>query len=157
MSRLLVTAVLVPALLLTQWIGAFRCAGCPMPGRESQPHVHLNGWLPTNENDCRCHRHHSAAKPDRDALLVEIAAFVETHEGDDFASQTEVVLVLPLNADWDLGNTADRSPSAEKSTAVEAPIFSSRAVHSNAMPVLRQFPSAMPPFPVELAAHSLRI
>ena len=161
MLRLLVTAVLVPALLLTQWVSAFRCAGCPMPGRESRPHVHLSDWLPTigDEADCPCHRHQPTAKSEchREAESADLAAFTASAEGDDFTARTDVVLMLPQNADWGLGNTGDRSPGTEDPAAVDAPVFRSRVVHPNAMPIPRQFPSATPPFPVELAALALRV
>jgi hypothetical protein len=59
MPRRVVTLVLLPAILLTQWAGMFRCVGgCGAVGLENTPHVHLNALLPAQaeRSGCGCQR-----------------------------------------------------------------------------------------------------
>ena len=161
MSRLLVTAVLVPTLLLSQWVGAFRCDGCKRQGPEGQPHVHLNELLPTtaSEAGCPCHRHRPDTAPERPpgAASAGIAAFTPPHECGDSPAQSEMVLMLPANADWGVGDTADPSAAADTPPPADGPIPSATDRLGRTMPLSRQLESATPTFPVGLAMRSLRI
>jgi hypothetical protein len=63
MYRRLLTLLLLPALLLTQWVNGSRCmGGCREAGQGSRPHVHLNAELPVTPQmkGCGCQRQREA-------------------------------------------------------------------------------------------------
>lgn len=63
MYRRFLTLLLLPALLLTQWVNGSRCVGgCQAAGQDSRPHVHLNAVLPVTPQmkGCGCQRQREA-------------------------------------------------------------------------------------------------
>jgi hypothetical protein len=57
------TLLLLPAILLTQWVSVFRCTGgCGAASQECRPHVHLNAALPGTPQvkGCVCQRQREA-------------------------------------------------------------------------------------------------
>lgn len=74
MYRRVLTLLLLPALLLTQWVNANRClGGCAGVGHDSRPHVHL-GASPAHDEkpSCGCKRERPAPPPN-DALASSAA------------------------------------------------------------------------------------
>lgn len=161
MSRLLATAVLVPTLLLSQWVSAFRCGGCKRQGLEGHAHVHLNELFPTtaSEAGCPCHRHRPDTAPERylGTASAGSAAFTPRHECEDPPARSETVLMLPANADWGVGDTADPSAGAGTPAPADGPIRSATDRLGRPRLASRQLGSATPTYPVELAMRSLRI
>lgn len=63
MYRRFLTLLLLPALLLTQWVNSSRCmGGCQSSGQDSRPHVHLTAVLPgtPQAKGCGCQRQRDA-------------------------------------------------------------------------------------------------
>ena len=160
MFRVIVTAVLVPALLLTQWVSAYRCGGCPTGKRESQPHVHMRGLLPTSvpESNCSCHRQGLNRKLQQfHGNESSRAVFTASLEHNKCIGQAETVLVLPVDPEACWGKTSHRQEDVESTSLITAAVSNTASVLRNATPTSRQFNSAAHTFPVELATRSLRI
>lgn len=116
MYRRLVSIVLLPAVLLTQWVRAGHIHGChESAGREGIPHVHLSGlWTtaatpeeaqadrcPCCHDDTagptpfRCHAGPAGAHDD-DAIYLPLSLTLEWHSGPAWnggADPTDSVLV----------------------------------------------------------------
>lgn len=94
MGRRVITLILLPAVLLSQWAGACRClGGCEAGGPERRPHVHLDALLPGQAQKpaggCSC-RHATAARPETTAEGRAVAGVrdaasdtVPDHEPDE--------------------------------------------------------------------------
>lgn len=63
MFRRGVTLFLLPVMLLSQWVGMYRCmGGCGAVGKDIGPHVHLNAVIPGKSaaSACSCQRQRQA-------------------------------------------------------------------------------------------------
>ena len=75
MCRRGLTLLLLPAILLTQWVNGSRCmGGCQVAGQDSRPHVHLNAVLSGTPQmkGCGCQRQ-SEANVAIDSRLTQAA------------------------------------------------------------------------------------
>lgn len=93
MVRRVTTLVLLPAVLLSQWVGACRClSGCEAGGPDRRPHVHLEALLPGQpekpSGGCSCRRQATTTPIEAvgDAPVVSVtrpAGTVPGHGPDD--------------------------------------------------------------------------
>ena len=66
MCRRGLTHLLLPAILLAQFVGTYRCTGgCGAAGQDGRPHVHLHAATPglTGTKRCGCQRQREVAAP----------------------------------------------------------------------------------------------
>lgn len=81
MCRRGLTLLLLPAILLTQWVSSSRCMGqCRAVGSDVRPHVHLNAILPRQPEGagCGCKRQRQANVPTASDTRAMLAAAERT-------------------------------------------------------------------------------
>lgn len=96
------TMLLVPALLLTQWVNGSRCmGGCEAAARDSRPHVHFSTALTENTSSkkCSCQRQHKTQPTSSDLYSHEyVTSLCDAVEQPGRPASDDNILFLSFEA-----------------------------------------------------------
>ena len=162
MVRRVITLLLLPAMLLSQWAGACRClGGCEAGGPERRPHVHLEALLPGQpekpSGGCSCRRQATATPTEAvgEAPVVSVTRSAATGTIPDHGPD-ERVLYLSFDAGVGLPAAGGDGGGGDLTWRPDTLEPSGRTAPS---PAVSWHPSPQPPHdrPLYLLTHALLI